>query len=212
MSVRHAGARVVTIVGAGGANLKSTVAANLAAALAALDVPVALADADGASSRALAEPLPWAPRAVRLVAADTLHAAPGEILVVDPPARLGPSTTAAVRAADLVLVPVDATPLSLRVLRDVAALVDDASPAPRLRAALARLVPREADRWGLVEKVDAVAPGALLHATLPMARSVRVGTGAPLARPAMLFAPGTSAARAYAALARELLDVLSSSP
>jgi chromosome partitioning protein len=213
----------IVVVGAGSANLKSTVAANLATALAALDLPVALADADGASSRALTAndgdaptagvaPLPWTPRAVRL--ADPSHptAAAGEIVVVDPPPRLGPATTAALAAADLVLVPVDATALARRVLRDVAALVGASARPPRLRAALARLVPREADRWGLVDAIEALAPGALLHTTLPMARSVRpVGRGA-AARQAMLFAPGTAAARAYAALARELLDGLATRP
>lgn len=216
MTARPAG-RAIVVVGAGAANLKSTVAANLAAAFAAsatLDVPVALADADGASSRALAAEahdaqLPWARRPVRLVA--SRDAAGDALVVVDPPPRLGPATTDAIAAADLVLVPVDATPLALRVLRDVAAVVRVAERPPRLRAALARLVPREADRWELVDRVEATAPGALLRSTLPMARSTRLVAGDPLSRPAMLYAPGTAAARAYALLAEELLEALSTS-
>lgn len=207
-------ARTIVVVGAGAGNLKSTVAANLVAALAGLDVPVALADADGASSRTLAPVtaglarLPWAERAVRLADPGDPSGDPDEIVVVDPPARLGPVTTALVSAADLVLVPVDATPLALRVLRDVAAVVRVGPRPGLLRAALARLVPREADRWALVDQVDAVAPGALLHTTLPMARTVRAAAGDPLARQAVLYAPGTAAARAYAALAVELLGAL----
>jgi chromosome partitioning protein len=214
--------RVIVVVGAGAANLKSTVAANLAAAFAVAGLPVALADADGASSRALAAPvapavdmpaqLPWASTPVRLAAPTAVRpASADELLVVDPPPRLGTATLAAVAASDVVLVPVDATPLALRVLRDVVALVRTVDRRPVVRTALARLVPREADRWGLVEQVDALAPGTLLHTTLPMTRSVRHAAGDPLARQAVLYAPGTAAARAYASLARELVQ-LSNAP
>jgi cellulose biosynthesis protein BcsQ len=205
--VSDARARTLVVVGAGGANLKSTVAANLAAALAALDVPVALADAEGASSRVLGAPLPWTPRQVRL-ADGARDAAPDELLVVDPPARLGPATTDAIADASLVLVPVDATPLALRVLRDVAAIVRVAGRPPALRAVLARLVPRTADRWGLLDRVEELAPGALLRTTLPMARSVRLAPNDPIARQAVLYAPGTAAARAYRRLAVELLGAI----
>src|SRR5205085_616268 len=115
-----------------------------------------------------------------------------EILIVDPPRRLGPATTAAVGAADLVLVPVDATALALRVLGDVATLVGSSKRPPRLRALLGRRVPREADRWGPVDRVEALVPGALFHTTVPMARSVRLAAGDPIARQAVLYAPGTA--------------------
>lgn len=189
--------RTIVVVGAGASNLKSVVAANLVVACAALDVAVALDDRHGASTRALAvgaaldvdgrlARLPWIPRPIALGTPAGVS-----LVVVDPPPRLDATTCAAVDGADVVLVPVDASPLARRVLRDVAARVA-ASPAPdRLRVALSRVVPRDVDRWALVEELDGEALGALLHATLPMARP--------------RYAPRTAAARAYARLARELL-------
>jgi len=207
--------RTVLVLGAGAGNLKSTVAANLVCALAAAGVDVALADADGASSRALRvgapygralAPLPWVGRVLRLDDAPDPRPLTGEVLVVDPPPRFDDAARGRIRDADLVLVPVDASSLAFRVLGEVAghvgALPDDRRPL--LRVALGRLLPRDVDRWGLVDRIDEAAPGALVHTTLPMARTVRVGAD----RQARLYAPGTAAARAYARLARELLDAL----
>jgi len=211
----------IVVVGAGAANMKSAVAANLVAALAALDVAVALRDHDGASMRALAGDapgaavtLPWAARPVAGVPGDAPlddpRLADARLVVVDPPPRLGDATRRAIDAAALVLVPVDASSLARRVLREVAALVAASAEPGRLRVALSRVVPRDADRWALVESIDGDAPGALLHATLPMARVRRAGTPQATGTlvPAPLYAPGTAAARAYARLARELVDAL----
>lgn len=217
-----ASAPSIVVVGAGAANLKSAVAANLVAALTVLDVAVALRDHDGASTRALAGDtaavavvaLPWAGRPIAVVPGDARlddpRLASARLVVVDPPPRLGEATRRAIDEAALVLVPVDASSLARRVLREVAALVAASAEPGRLRVALSRVVPRDADRWALVESIDGDAPGALLHATLPMARARRAGTpqAAGTLAPAPLYAPGTAAARAYARLARELVDAL----
>jgi cellulose biosynthesis protein BcsQ len=206
---------VIVVVGAGAANVKSTVALNLAVALVgAADASVTLVDLDGAPAAALGvtppavAAIPWLARPLPVVAAlDTaldgaLEAGlPGSTVVVDPPPRLDTTTRAVLARAHVVLVPVDASPLATRVLGEVAAAV---GPTARLRVALARRLPRDVDRWGLVDRVDELAPGALLRSTLPMARP---GGARPVAarRAAVLYAPGSAAARAYAALAGEIV-------
>ena len=214
--------RTVVVLGAGAHVHKSTVALNLAVAAAALGVETALRDLDGASSRALRRALgahadapshaeadapaidsangsvarlPWTMAPLHLDARDPRAA----LVVVDPPPRLDDEVRALVRAADLVLVPVDASPLARRLVRETAALA--VGGAPRLALALARRLPRETDRWALVEALDAEAPGALLATTLPMGSAPR-GRGRTDA--ARLYAPRTAAARAYATLVRAL--------
>ena len=82
-------------------------------------------------------------------------------------------------------------------------------PGTVLRVALARRLPRDVDRGGLVDRVDELAPGALLRSTLPMAHpgvATRSGTLAHSGRrAAVLYAPGSAASRAYLALAAELM-------
>jgi hypothetical protein len=70
---------------------------------------------------------------------------------------------------------------------------------------LARTLPRGIDRWSLVEEIDAVVPGALYGSTVPVTRRVLRTDGAPSPAPVLLYARGTRAARAYAALAAEVL-------
>ena len=216
---RARGPHVVTVVGAGAGNLKATVALNLAAALAAHGERVALREHSGLVAATLGVPasgpvaLPRAPGVgapapvLALLDGDG-PAGEATVVVVDPPARLDAVTRDAILAADVVIVPVDATPLAVRVLREVADVVRSAAPAgaPRLRVTLARLLPRAVDRWTLVEQVTELAPDALFHASIPMARRAS-GRGAPAPR-ALLYAPGTGAAAAYGALAAELLRTL----
>jgi cellulose biosynthesis protein BcsQ len=122
--------------------------------------------------------------------------------VVDPPARFDDVTRGVVCRADLVVVPVDGSALALRVLHEVVELVGP-SGGDRVRAVLARRLPRTVDRWSLVERIDEHVPGSLFVATIPMARRDSARDGA-----AVLYAPGTAAARAYAALAVEVADRL----
>ena len=212
---------MIVVVGAGAANVKSTVALNLAVALAARAAhaagdalpPVALADLDGAPSAALrldgagAAAIPWLPRPLAVVRSLD-DVAPGATVVVDPPPRLDGTTRAAIAAATLVVVPVDASPLAARVLGEVVAALRDGGGRAVLRVALARRLPRDVDRWGLVDRVDERAPNALLRSTLPMARPAAARSGE-TRRAAVLYAPSSSAARAYEALAGELMHDLS---
>jgi hypothetical protein len=193
----------VLVVGAGAANLKSAVALNLAAALAASGTPARLVDLDGASSgalRAFAAPdappdawavrLPWA-AAPLSVATGTYPPAPAAEAtdVVDPPRRWDARVQALAASAAVVLVPVDASALAQRILAQVAPVA-----GARLRVVLARRLPRSADRWALVDQLEALAPDALSPVTVPMARA-----GGPV-----LYAPGTLATRAYARLAADV--------
>jgi len=212
--VRPAG--VVAVVGGGATNVKSTVALNLALALAnAASAPaVTLADLDGAARLALrldgagVATVPWSHVPLRIATSLDGAEAPGsgELVVVDPPPRFGPTTERALALADVALVPVDASPLAARVLAEVAGRLRSRAGEPRpprLRVVLARRLPRSVDRWGLVDRIDELAPGGLLVGTLPMARPQAADPGA-----AVLYSPGTAAERAYAVLSAEIVEAL----
>jgi cellulose biosynthesis protein BcsQ len=220
-------ARVVAVAGAGATNIKTTAALNLAVAFAAAGVRTELRDLDPAGAATLAlggapatvDGAP-APRDVRLaplapgsltltsgwgdVAAPTgTPAPPGPALtLLDCPPRLDAATTRALAVAHLVLVPVDGSPLALRVLRELSASASDEQRS-RLRAVLTRLLPRRVDRWAVLEELSDGFPGTLYATTVPMGRT-GAARGGDRARTATLFAPTTRAARAYAALAREV--------
>ena len=197
----------LVVVGAGAASLKSTVALNVAVAAATAGVATRLRDLDGASSRALARAagegatvaLPWAAAPLHVSVADEGEpsADPSALVVVDPPPRLDDAVRAELARASVVLVPVDASPLARRALREVAAWRATREAPPALRVAMARALPRDADRWALLEEIEALAPDALLPATLPAGRRA---ASAGRERVARLYAPGTRGAAAYAAL------------
>ena len=210
-------ARLV-VVGAGAGPLAGTVALNLAVAAASSGTPTLLHDQDGSASRALDRvvgadaraALPWTTAALHLQRSDAVAPAltPGTLVVVGAPRRLNEAVRAELSRATLVLVPMDATAVARRALREVAALLSQLPAAAILRAVLTRSLPRDADRWALLEEIEALAPGALLSATLPAGRAV---SGAAASDAARLYAPGTAAAAAYAAVlaavARSLADV-----
>jgi hypothetical protein len=195
------------VVGAGAGPLACTVALNVAVAAASAGTPTLLHDLDGAAARALARvvaedgvvALPWttAPLRLRTPGGETSPPTPGTLVIVAAPRRLDAAVRVELERAALVLVPMDATAVARRALREVAALLA-ALPAPALlHAVLGRSLPRDADRWALLEEIEALAPGALLSATLPTGRAAPGVAGADAAR---LYAPGTAAAAAYAAV------------
>ncbi len=199
----------LVVVGAGAASLKSTVALNLAVAAAAGGTATALRDLDGASSRALARAagdgaavaLPWAAAPLTVHAQTDVVGVETSLVVVDAPPRLDDAVRAELARAALVLVPVDASPVARRALAEVAAWIAARPAPPVLRVALARGLPRAADRWALLEEIEALAPGAMLPTTLPAGRAPATGGRERVAR---LYAPGTRAAAAYAALLRAM--------
>jgi chromosome partitioning protein len=217
---------ILAFAGAGTGGAKSTAAVNLAVAFAAAGLRVELRDVDPVTPafRALARAADSAGPPVELPISRALRgrvtlaagfpppaAAPGvaapDLLLLDCPTQVDADTERAVGLASLVLVPVDASPLALRTLGEVAELLSRQRPAAaRLRVALARVLPRRIDRWGVVEELTERYPGALYATTVPLRR-----TGASHdagARAPTLYAPTTRAAAAYAALALEVADDL----
>ncbi|MGZ8411743.1 MAG: hypothetical protein ACXW05_03350 [Gemmatirosa sp.] len=195
------------LVVAGAASLKSTVALNVAVAAAAAGICTQLRDLDGASSRALARAtdggdlaaLPWTAASLLVRLGSEPSNDDAALVVVDPPPRLDEGVRAELARATAVLVPVDASPVSRRALREVAAWVGAQPAPPTLHVALARALPRDADRWALLEEIEALAPGAMLVTTLPAGRTPATAERERIAR---LYAPGTRAAAVYAVLAR----------
>ncbi len=196
----------LVVVGAGAGPLACTVALNVAVAAAIGGTPVVLHDLDGAASRALARvvgadgvcALPWTTAPLHLwTSSDPApRSAQGALLIVAAPRRLDAAVRTELERATAVLVPMDATAVARRALREVAALLAQLPTPPLLHAVLARSLPRDADRWALLEEIEALAPGALLSATLPAGRA----TPGPGSGDARLYAPGTAAATAYAAV------------
>jgi hypothetical protein len=206
--------RHIAVVGSGAAGMRATLALNLAAAISQLGRRVALCDPDGALGRALGAdasgevtlPGRAAGGFVLVASAHDERAVGCELVVAH--ATLTPADDGATRAARLLLVPVDASPETLALLRDASAFARSAEPVPRVRAVLARTLPRGVDRWALVERIEEALPGALYGNTLPMTRRAdHAATGVTREAPriALLFGGGTRAARAYRALASEVL-------
>src|SRR5215204_1764255 len=163
---------ILAFAGAGTGSAKSTAAVNLAVAFAAAGLCVELRDVDPVAPafRALCGAAESAGPPVELPISRALRgrvtlaagfplpaAAPGmaapDLLLLDCPTQVDAVTERAVGLASLVLVPVDASPLALRTLGDVAELLSRQRPAARLRVALARVLPRRIDRWGVVEEL-----------------------------------------------------------
>jgi cellulose biosynthesis protein BcsQ len=227
VTVSTIGPRTVAVAGAGATNVKATVAVNLAVAIASLGATVELRDADPErhSGRALTGAAVecvgvrrGAPLEILATPVDrpSTYGAPPQLLVHDCAPRMDAETAAAIRAADAVVVAVDGSALSLRALDEVAA-TRSAAGGDAVLVLLTRALPRTVDRWSLVERLVHPDGVRLSPVTVPMGRAARRPTGAEHASPtrvrrATLYAPGTRAARAYAAFARELVAALGVEP
>jgi cellulose biosynthesis protein BcsQ len=195
--------------------MRATLSLNLAAAMSRLGHRVALCDPDGLLRHALGAAasehevvLPGrAAGSFALVASpDDARAAACDVVV----AHAAPSADdPALASARLLLVPLDASPAAAQVLREVGVLAAALRPVPRVRAVLARTLPRGVDRWSLVERLEDEMPGALYGNTIPMTRRADLAPvgGVPRSAPriALLYGGGTRASRAYESLASEAL-------
>lgn len=129
-----------------------------------------------------------------------------DLVIIDTPPALGPITTAAVRASDLVLIPAVPGKESLERINDIAALARPATSDVRLRVLLT-LVHRQSNllSW-MQEEVDRHYPGLRMHLSLPY--EMAAGESALYEKPVTLYAPRSNNAAEFCHLARELLSLL----
>lgn len=211
---------IPTLAVAGGADGRSrpTVALNLAVGLSAIGYAVELVDRDPAAPllRALRGVAAQSPQPVVLDAGAGLGLsvrpaadAPAALRVLDAGPTLGEDAEAVIRAAALVVVPLDAGPAARDALDRIAAALDWRLDA--LLVVLSRLLPRAADRWRLVDDLDEQYAEALSPVTLPMGRRPGAAAGG-AGGGATLYAPTGRAAKAYVAVAREVAARLALAP
>jgi chromosome partitioning protein len=127
------------------------------------------------------------------------------VLVVDCPPALGNLTTAALRAAELALVPLEPTPLAFTALEDLADALTALRPRrPRLRAVVTRFQQRRLLSGEMVAHIDGFFPTLLFATRIPEDVHAAEAPGAAL--PVTLFAPSAPSSAAYRALAAEVAE------
>jgi chromosome partitioning protein len=221
----------LTVAGLKGGVAKTTSAVNVAAGLAAAGYTVRLLDADPQASATLSlglapvgDPSASFPTAVGGVSG-SLELLPGgrsladlddaqaaalvaragagtDVLVIDTPPALSALTRAALRAARVVLAPLEPTPLSIPSLRDLSGLLGSLEAPPSLWALLVRVQARRT----LTADVEALLaeefPGALVGSIPEDVRAAEApGYGLPL----LAYARGSRAAEAYSDLVELLV-------
>jgi chromosome partitioning protein len=225
----------LTVAGLKGGVAKTTSAVNVAAGLASAGYRVRLLDLDPQASATLslgmapvADPMASLPASIRgdgngsleLIAggrslanlddaqASALVAqasAGSEVLVIDTPPALSPLTRAALRAAQVVLAPLEPTPLAIPSLRDLQALLASLEAPPALWPLLVRVQARRT----LTADVEALLaeefPGALVGSIPEDVKAAEApGYGLPL----LAYARGSRAAQAYSDLVATVISRL----
>jgi chromosome partitioning protein len=205
---------VITLAQQKGGAGKSTIAANLAVALVRAGGRVALIDTDPQGSlgrwhaeRAARRPAPGLSFAAVSAWGLTLEieraARAADIVIVDTPPRLGADLRPALRAADLVVIPVAASHLDLWTLGGVLDLCARESAAPLVVLNRARRGGRVAD--AVAAEAAAAFPGRLAASRLgdrtAFVESFACGGG-------VAEGPAGPARREIEALAAEVLDRL----
>jgi cellulose biosynthesis protein BcsQ len=134
----------------------------------------------------------------REVSADVMviDTAPGEIELVD----------AALRRADVLLIPVEPSPLSLTGMSDVAALARRLDPPPRIRTVLTRAHKIRVSTRDLAERVERLLPGTLCRTRIP--EDARVVDSPDFGLPVTLSERRCRASAAYRDLVEELHPIL----
>ncbi|MGH7577338.1 MAG: ParA family protein [Longimicrobiales bacterium] len=122
--------------------------------------------------------------------------APGEVELVD----------AALRCSDLVVVPVEPSPLSLTGLCDVAGLASRHEPSPVVRSVLTRAHRIRVSTRELAVRVERLVPGSLCRTMIP--EDVRVVDSPDAGLPVTLSHPRCRASQAYRELVDELYPLL----
>lgn len=224
----------LTVAGLKGGVAKTTSAVNVAAGLAASGYRVRLLDLDPQASATLslgltpvADPFASLPASVEGVAG-ALELLPGgrslaalddaqatalvakaatgsEVLVIDTPPALSALTRAALRAATVVLAPLEPTPLAIPSLRDLQALLGSLEAPPALWALLVRVQARRTLTADVEALLEAELPGALVGSIPEDVRAAEApGYGLPL----MAYAKSSRAAQAYSDLVALILHRL----
>lgn len=126
------------------------------------------------------------------------------LLLIDCPPALGNLTMAALAAADVALVPIEASPLATVALRDLAAMLSDlpAADRPVLRAVWTRMQGRRRLSAETRERIEAEFPGTVCDTAIP--EDVRAAEAPGQELPLTLYAPNAAASTAYEELAREI--------
>lgn len=125
-----------------------------------------------------------------------IDTAPGEIELVD----------AALRRADVLLIPVEPSPLSLTGMSDVAALAGRLGPPPRIRSVLTRIHKIRVSTRDLAARVERLLPGTLCRTMIP--EDVRVVDSPDFGLPVTLSERRCRASTAYRELVEELYPLL----
>lgn len=128
-----------------------------------------------------------------IMIADT---APGEVELVD----------TALKHSDLVVVPVEPSPLSLTGMSDVVGLAQRHTPPPPVRTLLTRIHKVRLSTADLAERVQRLLPGTLCRTRIP--EDARVVDSPDFGLPVTLSERRCRASRAYHELAEELLPFL----
>lgn len=124
------------------------------------------------------------------------------VMVLDCPPGLTPLTLAALEAADVVLVPVEASPLALPGLLDIDAVIGSLTRKPILRVVLVRVNERRILTADVRERIRTDYGGALYRTEIP--EDVRAAEAPGYGLPVTLYAPHSRAALAYIELARSV--------
>lgn len=130
------------------------------------------------------------------------------LTLLDCPPALGPFVLAALERADLVLVPLEATPLALQGLADVESTLEALDQDPLVRALLVRLNTRRNLSGDVQSRMRKTRPEALYETNIP--EDVRAAEAPGHGDPVGHYAPSSRSAAAYRNLADELLRDLRS--
>jgi cellulose biosynthesis protein BcsQ len=125
-----------------------------------------------------------------------IDTAPGEVELVD----------AALRRSDLVLIPVEPSPLSLTGMTDIAGLVARIDAPPRVRTVLTRVHRIRVSTRQLAERVERLMPGTLCRTLVP--EDARAVDSPDFGLPVTLSHRSCRVSDAYRALAGELYPFL----